>query len=417
MRRRRALQLAGGSLSVSLAGCVAIPSLNTDSSPSSPTERWRVALDDPLAGRPAVAPQNVLVPAPDELLAFSQETGQQHWQTAATHPSVAVAEGVFFLWTPGTEPELRVFGLDAYQPIWETEDIWRMPTAVDGTAYLSEGDTSDAETGESADTGGVHAVDLQTGEPRWSVAVPGPERLVDVGADTAYVWFTEDSADQSRGVSAVAVADGSERWHTPTDRPWGPTTLAGDTLVVGSDDAADGGGRVLGLDATDGDERWTFTAAGDATSAFPRLASDDHVVVSSEGSEASQTTMIDAASGDVRWRKDNVDVPYALADGLVFLVSAEGVVTAVDVADGTERWTFDTAPGLDVNSLTPGVRLHDGGLYLVTADAAWALDAATGEVRWRFEPEGEAELTRDWAVGDGGVYLATRQTLYAFERE
>ncbi|SDM72970.1 Outer membrane protein assembly factor BamB, contains PQQ-like beta-propeller repeat [Halogranum gelatinilyticum] len=418
MRRRSALHLAGGSLSVALAGCVAIPSLTTDSSPPTPTERWRFALDDPLAGRPAVAPQNLLVPAADELLALSQETGQQYWQTSATEPSVDVADEMFFLWTPDADPELRVFDLDSYAPAWEATDLRTMPTAVDGTAYLSVGDTSDAGSGEYTDTGGLRAVDIRSGETRWSVATPGPEPLADADADTAYVWFAEDSAEQSRGVSAVSVADGSERWHTAIETSWGPTMRAGDTLVVGSDSVADGSARVAGLDATDGSERWTFDPDGSATSAFPRLASDDHVVVWSWSEEREgTTTALDPQTGERRWNRDGDSTPQVLADGLVCLVSTEGVVSVLDAADGSERWTHDTAPGLDVNSLTPSVRLYDGALYVVTADAAWALDAASGAVRWRFEPTGEEELTRGWEVGDGGVYLSTRQTLYAFESE
>ncbi|MGA3010471.1 MAG: PQQ-binding-like beta-propeller repeat protein [Terracidiphilus sp.] len=85
----------------------------------------------------------------------------------------------------------------------------------------------------------------------------------------------------------------------------------------------------------------------------------------------------------------------AVANGVVYVGSADGGLCAVDAATGKLRWRFD-AHG-DVNS-SPTV---DGNtVYLVSLDGnLYAVDAATGKQRWSFATQGEHRFTAAGVLG------------------
>lgn len=75
-----------------------------------------------------------------------------------------------------------------------------------------------------------------------------------------------------------------------------------------------------------------------------------------------------------------------VSDGrAIFAVDAEGQVSALDAGNGRRVWRFDTTPKDEGElPLGGGLALADGVLYCVTAGAeAMALDPASGEVKWR----------------------------------
>lgn len=82
------------------------------------------------------------------------------------------------------------------------------------------------------------------------------------------------------------------------------------------------------------------------------------------------------------WRFDTGSEILAspiVADGMVFVTNRAGYLYAVDAATGQQRWRLEV--GEYVLRTTPTYR--DGALYLVAGFDAMALDAATGEERWR----------------------------------
>ncbi|HUJ39471.1 MAG TPA: PQQ-binding-like beta-propeller repeat protein [Candidatus Acidoferrales bacterium] len=115
----------------------------------------------------------------------------------------------------------------------------------------------------------------------------------------------------------------------------------------------------------------------------------------------------------------------AVADGVVYIGSADGFLYAVDQATGKEKWKFET-PRQVVSTPT----IANGVVYLVGYDATLtALDAATGKPKWRFTsqferrfqanrlhgyPPGFQTIPDSWdlylsspAVVDGRVYYGT----------
>lgn len=96
-----------------------------------------------------------------------------------------------------------------------------------------------------------------------------------------------------------------------------------------------------------------------------------------------------------------------VADGVAYYGREDGLVYAVDLEDGSERWRFDT--GAEINLSIAGA---DGVVYAGNTDGdLLAVDMAAGEEVWRVEPEGwfpGGELFTPEVV-DGVVYYGTKR--------
>lgn len=100
-------------------------------------------------------------------------------------------------------------------------------------------------------------------------------------------------------------------------------------------------------------------------------------------------TAVDGATGGDRWSRDLGDgaaVPIAGSGLLLVVDPADGTVTAVRVSDGGEQWSIDAAldpdPGAITGSASAGIVLLP-----ITGDASSVsvVDLATGEVRFDLE--------------------------------
>lgn len=147
---------------------------------------------------------------------------------------------------------------------------------------------------------------------------------------------------------------------------------------------------------------------------------------------AARTGVYDSAGprqlGTVKWTFKTggpiVGSP-AVAGGVVYIGSEDGILYAVDQETGKEKWKFET-PRQVVSTPT----VANGVVYLVGYDATLtALDAATGKVKWRYTaqlerrfqanrlhgfPPGYQTIPDSWdlylsspAVVDGKVYYGT----------
>jgi len=96
----------------------------------------------------------------------------------------------------------------------------------------------------------------------------------------------------------------------------------------------------------------------------------------------------------------------SVADGIVFVTTGFGELTALDAASGREIWTQDLdAPG------TSAPTAKDGIVYVVARNsAAWALDANTGRIQWQL---GGAPSIGNFA-GGAGVAVAGDLAVFPF---
>lgn len=177
---------------------------------------------------------------------------------------------------------------------------------------------------------------------------------------------------------------------------------------------------------------WKFATAGRVLSS-PLVVSGTVYV----GSADRNLYAIDAATGTLRWKfatKGAVNSSPAYSAGLVFATSEDGTFYAVDATSGAQRWSFATggesrfvAPGIhgiaprtemmpdpfDVFLSSPAVA--GGTVYFGSGDHnVYALDAATGTLKWKFRTGNVVHASP--AVANGVVYIGSwDRNMYALD--
>lgn len=189
-------------------------------------------------------------------------------------------------------------------------------------------------------------------------------------------------------VFALDPADGSERWRY--DVPQGPA----DHLVVGDAVYAVIDNAVVAIDRADRSRLWT---GADGGAGVPAVG-DGTVVVPHD-----ELRGLDAATGEERWRSPiRPEFPPVVGDGVAYAGSYEGL-HAVDLTDGTTRWTFERGSGRSFSAPV----VADDTIYAVERPgeagmATFALDPADGTPAPRWCS----------AVGDGAVTAATPERAF-----
>jgi outer membrane protein assembly factor BamB len=211
--------------------------------------------------------------------------------------------------------------------------------------------------------------------------------------------------------------------------------VTGEAIYFGSNDH-----NLYALDRQTGALRWKFPTKGRIT-ATPAVV-EGRVYF---GSYDSQFYALDAAKGTLLWKfstagerhfsgshlhgaqpaAEVVPDPFdvflsspAVAAGTVYFGSGDGNVYALDAASGTLRWKFHTG---NVVHASPAVA--QGTVYVGSWDSYfYALDAASGRERWRFktgedpDTHNQQGIQSSAVVADGTVYFGCRDShLYALD--
>jgi outer membrane protein assembly factor BamB len=144
--------------------------------------------------------------------------------------------------------------------------------------------------------------------------------------------------------------------------------------------------------------RWTYDA-GEAIDSSPAIA-DGAVYL---GSANGDLLALDLASGKLRWKYSTGgsigESSPAVGGDAVFFGDLEGTVHAVSVRDGSRLWTFKT--GSEIKS-SPTIA-EDLVLVGSYDTHLYALEARTGKVRWKLQTNGPVHATP--AVRDRIVYI------------
>jgi outer membrane protein assembly factor BamB len=215
-------------------------------------------------------------------------------------------------------------------------------------------------------------------------ATPGsPTSTPHVANGRVFVAFSTAAAS----VYALDSRDGAIRWvHTQEQADGAALTVAGGSVYAAF--GASGPGlqatTVMALGADDGAVRWTYTVDGDAD---PLTVADGVLVLNSQ---RLGLLALDAATGSLLWQRDDLgehgDLRAGLpvvADGVVYLSGviveshSVGVVLAMDVRSGRERWRT-VLESADVYVSLAGQMLYVGGA------SAYGLRASDGHVAWRY---------------------------------
>jgi eukaryotic-like serine/threonine-protein kinase len=220
------------------------------------------------------------------------------------------------------------------------------------------------------------------------------------------------------------------RWEFHTDgQVLSSPAVTGDTVYVGSSDHF-----LYALDRAAGTVKWKFKTEGRITSSPAVVAGVVYF-----GSFDGNFYAVDAVSGQQKWKfgvpgerrfaashlhgalpaGETMPDPFdfflsspVVSDGAAYFGSGDTNIYALDAATGNLKWKFKTG---DVVHASPAI--SDGVLFVGSWDSYfYALDAATGKEKWRFKTGEDADIHNQVgiqssaAVSDGVVYFGCRDS-------
>jgi outer membrane protein assembly factor BamB len=232
------------------------------------------------------------------------------------------------------------------------------PVVADGRVYAA------------AISGGVHAIDLQTGKKVWT-----------------YEPAKEKKKPKLRLSGGPGVGEGLG--------------------VIGTLD-----GQVIALDANDGSEKWRAKVPGEVISA-PAVGQGMVFVRSNDG----RVTALDAGNGTQRWFNPRElpaltvrgNAPVVTGPGVLFIGNDDGSVAALAMQDGRTVWdqmvgTPEGRTELERMADVDGAPVLDGNTLFVNSfkNQTMAIEGPTGRPLWSRDHGGAGGL----AVTSGNVFVS-----------
>lgn len=287
---------------------------------------------------------------PSQLRRYALAKGSPKWMVQAPQnvQGLYLAEAAqVLIASSGTGPDVAFIDAGTGRTLWRSTGVNSGPTAVTDTGVLSvltDGDGNDAAVGRRAE---LRMADLRTGRTLWSRDIP-PD---------AYLSTSEPAL--------------------------GPPTRA--VLVTTA-------GRATVLDLADGTEVGTADLqllmqgqSSDGTDDLTELTSIDNRLYVLR--RVAGVLSISAHSGDdlrLRWRVTGHRYGALTGCGDVVCINSEDTISALDVRDGSLRWT-DRSRNFGFALDVPGARPHPHRVLATSHDKPelTVLDAATGELRQR----------------------------------
>lgn len=273
-------------------------------------------------------------------------------------------------------------------PIWSFQasgGVLGNPVVIGDTLFI--GDTG----------GSLYALSTETGQVRWSYAAES-----EIVASPAYLGFQTLSARGTTPLPGFLAAQAL--------LPVPPNTPGVGGLVFGTVS-----GRVICLDAFDGQTRWQYGAGSPVTGA---MQGKNGIVVF--GTANGLLHALDAYTGKLRWvfqAGGLIKSRPAIGEGMVFATAWDKKVYAVDLATGQLRWTVELARSVYYSAAESNPLYHRGVVYLCTKDKrVHCLKAKDGSVVWSVDESAgmsSAQLKGDSLLlhsMDGGLFTLKPET-------
>jgi len=300
------------------------------------TARWRAEIEGlDLAGT-LLCGDRLIVPGARELHALDRMTGTAIWSVPVPRASTTLAGDALLRQSPRGEIELRASS--SGEVLWSTRITPRVGTLCLPHAVTAPGLPRLVIVAEGERR--LVALDLRTGEPRWSFTArhAGTFRMRRAGRLLVVV-----SGDAT--VTALDLASGEVVWRFGDRVPFHTTPLLHrDQLFAVAGEATRGAARLYALDAYAGEHLWS--CAIDATVCAPACVTKDTVAVPVSTREGVMLEGRSVSDGVVRWQTalsavagSNARPAVTAFDDLFVANLPTGRVLAVDSGDGSTRWS------------------------------------------------------------------------------
>jgi outer membrane protein assembly factor BamB len=316
---------------------------------------------------------------------------------------------------PATAPTERLRIPITTMVVNQNDDAPSSPVVAGGIIYVD-------------DAVRFHAFDAATGEELW-----GHDQRFGVGSPAVSDGIVL-SCTRAEGLAAYDDDAGEERWRFRpggTYDPNGPDefnsspAIADGTVYVGTGPQ----GGLYALDLQTGEQQWEFDTHGGTVT--PVAVVGDLAIIASTGGQQRGTDVqalsavyaVERATGTERWHAEMGEAEGilsgpAVVDGVVYVgVSSfalnNGYVLALDAATGEERWRTTVDAPMFAGQIAVG-----GGHVIVPggqANTVVALDAATGAERWIFTGGSVPVFGSPAIATDAVVYFDNDRTIRALD--
>jgi outer membrane protein assembly factor BamB len=215
-------------------------------------------------------------------------------------------------------------------------------------------------------------------------------------------------------------------------RDWGPATVAGQTILAGT---PNGSGGLHAIDMSSGKLKWTSRPVNSGRFVSTAPAIFRNLVIAPFNSDNPPGAVIGLAldTGKEVWRGPDpaVDASVTVHAGLAYVLGKDANFYALDAASGREIWKmkFSSRTAVCVSRtlvfddtlyLTGSIDTPDKSGPILANYFLFALDAKTGQERWRYRAEApyvykgvclrQPVVTADtiFATGDNYIYGVDR---------
>lgn len=262
----------------------------------------------------------------------------------------------------------------------------------------------------------VYAVDLATGEARWSVSreagpmtVPAIAQSDSQGTGSILVYTQGMGADTA--LVGLDVSNQKQVWSLPLeDDAIGDIALDGGTSFVGNSS-----GKVFAVDVATGKIIWAEEPIKGRVESAPAVAGGVvYAAVRSSQTASLMMLALDEETGAKRWEA-KLGVPGTVASGLS--VTGSSVLTAVfsqiysdlrslSTKDGSLQWTSATRSASLLALVRSYPAVSDGRAYVTDiTGGTYGMDVASGRRAWDFQMDGTFQL-RASPVAIGGYVVS-----------
>jgi outer membrane protein assembly factor BamB len=273
-------------------------------------------------------------------------------------------------------------------------------TVVKEAVPVSNGDNSLVFI--TSEKGIVYALDANTGQKKWQYAMTG----ITFYANSSPTYANQIVfANNAKGtLYAIDANTGKEIWQVVDksrnlgDFPVNPLVFNG---IVYS-----GGNGLYAFDSKTGKTIWSN---GFSCNTTPTIDGESIYVGETSGLSAFETK-----SGKEKWSKYVLlsSANPCISNGIIYCGDF-GKILARNISDGSAKWSFATNNDSNETSATE----LNGIVFMSAASTLYALDAKTGELKWKDSGNyGSGPLTSSPTTDNSGiVFAASGSNLRAFD--